>query len=119
MSKYKIRKTGEIVDVISFSGGITERNKILDFVSYIDSKGTEHYKEELNLYWDFVHVEEHDIKPSKEIDWEQRRYEIAMRMLPSIAQKILYAQDCIFMDEENCAATALSYADALIDKLKK
>ena len=50
-NKYRIRKTGEIVEVISY-GGSTTRSDVLDFVSYIDSKGVEHEKEPLNLYWD-------------------------------------------------------------------
>lgn len=47
------RKTGEIVDIISFSG-LTTRNPSLDYVSYIDSNGIEHNRENLNYYWDFI-----------------------------------------------------------------
>jgi hypothetical protein len=54
--KAKIRKTGEIVDVISFSNCSTIRNS-LDYVSYIDSKGAEHDRESLNFYWDFEPIE--------------------------------------------------------------
>jgi hypothetical protein len=53
--KAKIRKTGEIVDVISFNCS-TIRNS-LDYVSYIDSKGVEHDRESLNFYWDFEPIE--------------------------------------------------------------
>lgn len=49
--KARNRKTGEIVDVISFSGNTTRTNS--SFVSYIDSKGTEHEAERLNYLWDF------------------------------------------------------------------
>jgi hypothetical protein len=48
MSKAKIRKTGEVVDVIYFRCS-TIRN-IYDEVSYIDSKGREHEGENLNYY---------------------------------------------------------------------
>ena len=39
--KAKFRKTGETVDIISYSGN-ADRNNVLDSVSYIDSKGVEH-----------------------------------------------------------------------------
>ena len=49
--KARNRKTGEIVDVISYSSDTTRLNG--GFVSYIDSKGIEHEAERLNYYWDF------------------------------------------------------------------
>lgn len=49
--KAKNRKTGEIVDVISFSGNTTRLDG--SFVSYIDSKGKEHEAERGNYFWDF------------------------------------------------------------------
>lgn len=75
-----IRKTGEIVDIVSYSGG-TVRCDILDRVSYIDSKGIEHDREILNYYWDFEQIP--DIKEDNfpKIDWEQRRYELAKAAL--------------------------------------
>lgn len=54
--KAKIRKTGEVVDIISFSNCSTIRNH-QDYVSYIDSKGVEHDRESLNFYWDFEPIE--------------------------------------------------------------
>ena len=76
--KKRIRKTGEIVDVINYSAPNVERDKG-DYVSYIDSKGVEHHtKRGMNIHWDFEDVEE---ELSKEIDWEQRRYEIAKDMM--------------------------------------
>ena len=74
MMKKRIRKTGEIVDVINYSAPNLGREKN-DYVSYIDSKGVEHVAEHgLNIHWDFEDVEE---KLAKEIDWEERRYHIA------------------------------------------
>lgn len=56
MKRFKNRKTGEIVQVISFNGD-TERFES-DYVSYIDSKGVEHQREQgLNMYWDFEEVD--------------------------------------------------------------
>ena len=95
--KLKIRKTGEIVDVISFSCD-TER-KPTDVVDYIDSKGVEHPNEKFNYYWDLEPI---DIS---NIDWEQRRYEIA---------KSLYAAT-----NHISAKDAVWDADLLIKELKK
>ncbi len=46
---------------------------------------------------------------NKVIDWEQRRYEIAKHILPRLFT---------FGEPENSAIDAVSYADALIEKLK-
>lgn len=49
--KAKNRRTGEIVDVISFSNSPTRLDS--NFVSYIDSMGIEHEAERGNYFWDF------------------------------------------------------------------
>ena len=49
--KAKIRKTGEIVDIICYNNCSTIRSH-QDSVSYIDSKGVEHDRESLNYYWE-------------------------------------------------------------------
>ena len=46
---------------------------------------------------------------NKAIDWEQRRYEIAMHILPRVFA---------FGESEVSAIDAISYADALIERLK-
>ena len=83
--KLKIRKTGEIVDVISFSCD-TER-KPTDVVDYIDSKGVEHPNEKFNYYWDLepIHI--------SNIDWEQRRYEIAKDVLCALIETHYNSKD--------------------------
>lgn len=98
MSKAKIRKTGEVVDVIYFRCS-TIRN-ICDEVSYIDSKGIEHEGENLNYYWDFENIPNSDAI----IDWEQRRYEIAKEQAMEsewieIGDKH-YCPDCYELDDE-------------------
>ena len=117
--KKRIRKTGEIVDVISCNKYTsTARNSELDWVSYIDSKGCEHEHEKgLNIYWDFEDVGE---EPTKEIDWEQ------VRIDASIAAMAALANACNDMEERACkglvynvAKDAVRYADALIAELKK
>ena len=108
--KKRIRKTGEIVDVISYNKySNTSRNSDLDWVSYIDSKGREYeHEKRLNIYWDFEDVEE---VLSTDIDWKQRRYEIAKEVFASIYD--------FTIDRINFAKYAVDAADALIAELKK
>ena len=59
-----------------------------------------------------------DMKQS-EIDWEQRRYEIAKEMLPAIYvdDKPREGEDYLTLHE--AAHEAVRYADALVNELKK
>ncbi len=52
----------------------------------------------------------------KEIDWEQRRYEIAKDMLSAMYEQDDYAASC---DIKTTVNGAVLYADALIEELKK
>lgn len=106
--KAKIRMTGEIVEVISYTG-YDYRRKNHDTVSYIDSKGIEHENEELNYYWDLEPIEE----PKADTDWQALRQQYAgIAMLGMLKQYMLYTP-------ETTAIKALEYADALIEELKK
>lgn len=111
--KKRIRKTGEIVDVISHNKYTsTARNSELDWVSYIDSKGMEHEHEKgLNIYWDFEDVEE---VLSTDIDWEQRRYETAKAAMIGL----MAGHNAIY-EAKKLAPIAIEYAEALIAELKK
>ena len=113
MSKAKIRKTGEVIDVIYFRCS-TIRN-ICDEVSYIDSKGIEHEGENLNYYWDFENIPNSDAI----IDWEQRRYEIAKEMLSVIYYDDNPQEGEDYLTLQQAANEAVRYADALIRELKK
>ena len=123
--KKRIRKTGEIVDVIAWYNIMgAERDKD-DSVSYIDSKGNECVKVEgLNLAWDFEDVVE---VPNAHIDWEQRRYEVAKDMLSMFFNIRGYngLMRCFRYDDGNSnpyqgfAETSVQVADALIAELKK
>ena len=114
--KKRLRKTGEIVDVIDFCciELIKERDD-KDWVSYIDSKGVEHHVEHgLNIYWDFEDVEE---ELTTQIDWEERRYEIAKEIMAAFLSNSNVA---VHGDSaETHASDAVLYADALIAELKK
>lgn len=106
MKKAKIRKTGEVVDIICFNCN-TRRCKY-DSVSYIDSKGVEHIDEHLNYYWDLEEIPNLDTA----IDWEQRRYEIAKDVYANIIGRI---NSSAYSYEE----IAIKYADSLIKILKE
>ncbi len=104
--KAKIRKTGEVVDIICFNGN-TRRRKY-DSVSYIDSKGVEHVEESLNYYWDFEKIP----NLGATIDWEQRRYEIAKELLKII---ITQKNETSYSEER----LAFMHANRLIKVLKE
>lgn len=110
--KKKIRKTGEVVDIVSFSC-FCERNET-DCVSYIDSKGEEHENiRGLNYYWDFDNVEE---EPAI-IDWEQRRYEIAKSAMNGVLCNPAFCNTSTNKDLP--IKIAIYSADKLIEELKK
>ena len=123
--KKRLRKTGEIVDVIVYGTPCgAERDKD-DYVSYIDSKGIEHHSERgLNMWWDFEDVEE---ELTKEIDWEQARIDAAIAAMKDILtndelQSLAFdgrrdknnRQIPIYVSEMDVV-----FADALIAELKK
>lgn len=111
--KKRIRKTGEIVDVVDwFNFYRTERDKE-DTVSYVDSKGVEHHNEKgLNLWWDFEDVEE---VLSTDIDWEQVRIKASISALQGFASN----PNSTSATDEELAKWSVSGADALISELKK
>ena len=112
--KKRIRKTGEIVDVISYYNCYCSERDTTDSVSYIDSKGVEHRNERgLNLWWDFEDVEE---VLSTDIDWNQRRYEIAKEAVRGVA---LNEDTFSNVEIKTTVKNALKFADALIAELKK
>ena len=114
--KKRIRKTGEIVDVISCNKYTnTARNSELDWVSYIDSKGMEHEHEKgLNIYWDFEDVKE---APNTDIDWEQVRIDAAISALQGFASNP--HDRCVGVHTDTLAKWSVGAADALIAELKK
>lgn len=109
--KKRLRKTGEIVDVISFTAN---RSDINDFVSYVDSKGNEYVNVPLNYYWDFEDIEE--VK-STDIDWEQVRIKAAISALQGFTSNP--HNRCVDADTKSLARWSAGAADALIAELKK
>lgn len=113
--KKRIRKTGEIVDVISYYNCYCSERCVTDSVSYIDSKGEEHHNEKgLNLRWDFEDVEE---VSSKDIDWEQVRIKAAISALHGFASNS-HAK-CVDADTDSLARWSVGAADTLIAELKE
>lgn len=106
--KAKIRKTGEIVDVIAYSCNLAR--KPTDVVDYIDSKGIEHHNEKLNYYWDLAPANISDI------DWEQRRYEIAKDVLCALIEIHYNCKKDVNLPSSG--EIAIDEADALIRLLK-
>lgn len=115
--KKRIRKTGEIVDVISWTAPFgTNRDDTRDFVSYIDNKGRERVNVPMNFYWEFEDVEE---VPRTDIDWEQRRYEIAKTVVHGqLTGPIIDGVDPN-PSITDLAKLAVKIADALISELKE
>ena len=117
--KAKIRKTGEVVDIITYSGR-TYRSDI-DVVSYIDSKGNECVDMKMNRFWDFEDVEE----CHNPIDWEQRRYELTKAAMSGIlsGQNVFYctrSEAKNEIDEKKSTPIAITkYAIACADCLIK
>jgi len=120
MKMYKIRKTGEMVEVLSYTAPLGTHRSKEDNVSYIDSRGEEHPSEAGNIFWDFKEVaHEKDFTSKISIDWEQRRYEIAKGAL----QGYLSCYDGpSLVGEHNyqyAAEASVKFADAIISELKK
>jgi hypothetical protein len=106
--KAKIRKTGEIVDVICFNNCSTIRNS-LDYVSYIDPKGVEHDREMLNFYWDFEPIETTTNEHWQDV--RERAAIAAMQGLLSNARKTGSGKEYV--------EAAIEYANTLVEELKK
>lgn len=102
--KAKVKKTGEIINISDYA------KVVLDSC---DSWGNP-----LELGFDEVEILQ---EKSDEIDWEQRRYEIAKEMLPHVKYYQRYRTDGLLhnLTMEESVKEAVLYADALIAELKK
>lgn len=109
--KAKIKKTGEIVDVICYGGSPNRRSNVLDYVDYIDSQGVEHTEpNHLNYYLDFESIEN-----EKDYDWGALRNQTAIAAM----QGVMNFFGSIDYNKETIARLAVEQADALIAQLKK
>lgn len=67
--KRKIRRTGEIINVITFSGSTIRSD--YDRIQFYDSNGSV-INGSLNYYLDTLPVDDEN----KDVDWEQRRFDL-------------------------------------------
>lgn len=103
--KVRIKETGEIINIAEYARVALDK---------CDSYGTP-------IEMSFEDVEILQDK-SDDIDWEQRRYEIAKEMMPILSQaykRVPGGDDVERFDKKDCAEYAIAYADALIEELKK
>ena len=112
--KAKIRKTGEIVEVICYGGSPLNRNNVLDYVNYIDSQGVEHTEpNHLNYYWDFEPIE-----TSHGDYWQDVRERAAIAAMQGMLSCGEGPFDYQGVTDE-IAKAAVDYADSLVEELKK
>lgn len=131
----RIRKTGEIVDVICYAGVPKSRNSLVDYVNYIDSQGVEHTEpNHLNYYWDFEPIETTNNDETAELElydqwgyesplqdyWQEVRERAAIAAMQGIMNffddlEYKYSTKTI----AKVAKLAVKQADALIKELKK
>lgn len=109
--KARIRKTGEIVDVICYSGVASRRNTALDYVKYIDSQGVEHIEpNQLNYHWDFEPIE-----TATDKHWQDVRECAAIA-----AMQGMLSNSAICLEEgDTYPKVAVGYANALVEQLKE
>lgn len=111
--KKRIRKTGEIVDVIVYYNLMGAERDSNDSIYYIDSKGEEHHHEKrLNLWWDFEDVKE---VSNANINWEQIRIKAAISTLQGFASN----PNSTSVTDKELALWSVRAADYLIAELKK
>ena len=112
--KAKIKKTGEIVEVICYGGSPLSRSDVLDYVNYIDSQGVEHTEpNHLNYYWDFEPME-----TATNDHWQDIRERAAIAALQGLSAN----PNLVYNNSEekiNIIARAIRYADELIEELRK
>lgn len=107
--KAKIKATGEIINIADYARVV---------LSQCDSRGNP-----IELGFDEVEILQED---TSDIDWEQRRYEIAKTMMHAIylddgnaARSDKSGFDFEYKDLQGSAKEAVRFADALIAELKK
>lgn len=107
--KAKVKKTGNVIEVVQIEDIITERGVEHQYVD-TDREGCYYVNSELEF------IKE---APQKDIDWEQRRYEIAKAVMQG---RLSNQYGYVLVGEKNfagVAANAVEFADALIAELKK
>ena len=126
--KAKIRKTGEIVDIICYGGSPNRRSDVIDYVNYIDSQDVEHIKDNhLNIYWDFEFIE---IDTDKH--WQDVRERAAIAAMQGTIAMLNNSDGYAFREvvvegykgeektyPKEIAQFAVACADAIVERLKE
>lgn len=107
--KYRIRKTKEIVDVVSYAACTHIRFPETDYICYIDSNGKEIIGQGLNLIWDFEPIDEEYC-----FNWQSFRAEATKDILCHLLGR--YAGDS---DNKGFVEQAIGITDELIKQLKE
>ena len=103
----------------AFAPSMQLDNSIFPSVQWEDDEPTESYIT-LAETQDQSKQEQDQQTPKQEIDWEQRRYEIAKDMLPVIYKHAMEAQKHgQSVKRKDTADFAVAFADMLIQKLKE
>lgn len=102
--KARVKATGEIIDVVLANDGwvrTTEPKSYIEDLDEIEILGytTEEVMERIEMAYE---------RWSQDINWEQRRYEIAKSVIATLE-----------LGPSKAAETAVVYADALIERLKR
>lgn len=106
--KARIRKTGEIVDIIYYNNFSIIRSH-QDFVSYIDSKGIEHDREPLNYYWDLEPID-----TTNDEHWQDVRERAAIAAIQGLLSNSRNAGSA-----KDYVEVAIDYANKIVEELKK
>ena len=110
----------DAVKLVLHTSKLSGTRVVADFNGFIlDSKNS--YDKNLDLYCDYMGQKD------RNVNWEQRRYEIAKTMLPAIylddgnAQRADHSpvNGFEYKTPQGCAKEAVSLADALINELKR
>ena len=110
--KARVKATGNIIDVSQTESIITSRGVEKQYTDNSDERRT-YLRSEL----EFINE-----PPQKDIDWEERRYEIAKQMLLITSNFTELACNGISQRRvcrEDAVQYAIKYADTLIAELKK
>ena len=97
----------DAVKLVLHTAELSESRVVAEFNGFIlDSNNS--YDKNLDLFWAYMG------RADRNVNWEQRRYEIAKEILPMI-----YRIECGEFSIERMAVFAVKYADTLINELQK
>lgn len=116
----KIRKTGEIIEVITWTAEAKYPNDAIDFMSYIDSKGDEHYNERLNFYWDTEEWEEPKVEAiDMKVEKTEDTKKAFVRQLAATLFAQMYAGHVGMWSSTSDAQASINGAKTLAKELEK